>query len=169
MNKARRNPINIAAAHGILILYTVIALFPVFVILVNSFKSRRAIFRVPALSDAGIKRIVNGAISFSPDARPMIGPLPGVPNFFVACGFLGGIAQAGGIGLAMSQWIMQGEPEFDLSFIDVARFGDWTSREFARERTYEVFPRRYEIIYPHAERETGRQLRTTPIRDSRPR
>ncbi len=119
--------------------------------------------RVPGIADTGIKRIVNGAISFAPDARPMIGPLPGVPDYFVACGFLGGIAQAGGIGLAMSQWIVDGEPEMDLSFIDVARFGDWTTREFARARTYEVFPRRYEIIYPHAERETGRELRTTPI------
>ncbi len=122
-----------------------------------------AFHRVPVLNDAGIKRIVNGAISFAPDARPMIGPLPGVPDYFVACGFLGGIAQAGGVGLAMSQWMLDGEPEMDLSFIDVARFGDWTSREFARERTYEVFPRRYEIIYPQAERETGRGLRTTPV------
>ena len=65
----------------------------------------------------------------------------------------------------MSQWILDGEPEMDLSFIDVARFGDWTTREFARERTYEVFPRRYEIIYPQAERETGRKLRITPIYD----
>lgn len=119
--------------------------------------------RIPCLETAGIKRVVNGAISFAPDGRPMIGPMPGVPNFFVACGFLGGIAQAGGIGLAMSQWILGGEPELDLHFIDVARFGDWTTREFARERTYEIFPRRYEIIYPHAERESGRPLKTTPI------
>ncbi|MCP4471011.1 MAG: FAD-dependent oxidoreductase [Gammaproteobacteria bacterium] len=118
---------------------------------------------MPALAETGIKRIVNGAISLAPDARPMIGPLPGVPDFYVACGFLGGIAQAGGIGLAMSQWMLNGEPEMDLSFIDVARFDDWTTREFARERTCEVFPRRYEIIYPQAERETGRGLRTTPI------
>ncbi|MCP4184220.1 MAG: FAD-dependent oxidoreductase [Hyphomicrobiales bacterium] len=119
--------------------------------------------RVPALERAGIKRVVNGAISFAPDARPMIGPMPGVPNFFVACGFLGGIAQAGGIGLAMSQWILEGEPELDLSFIDVARFGDWTTKEFARERTYEVFPVRYEIIYPQLERASGRPLKTSPI------
>ncbi len=119
--------------------------------------------RVPALNAAGVKRIVNGAISFAPDARPMIGPLPGAPDFFVACGFLGGIAQAGGVGLAMSQWILDGEPEMDLSFIDVARFGDWTTQAFARERTYEVFPIRYEIIYPQLERQTGRRLRTTPI------
>ncbi len=123
----------------------------------------RVFERVPALQQTGIKRIVNGAISFAPDARPMIGPLPGVPNFFVACGFLGGIAQAGGIGLSMSQWILDAEPEVDLSFIDVARFGDWTTREFARERTYEVYPLRYEIIYPQAERDSGRGLRTTPI------
>ncbi len=119
--------------------------------------------RVPALENAGIKRVVNGAISFAPDGRPIIGPMPGVPGFFVACGFLGGIAQGGGIGLAMSQWILNGEPELDLHFIDVARWGDWTSKEFAQERTYEIFPRRYEIIYPGLERESGRMLKTTPI------
>lgn len=123
-----------------------------------------AIFhRIPALGSAGIKRGVNGAISFAPDGRPMIGPMPGVPGFFVACGFLGGIAQGGGIGLAMSQWILEGESELDLHFIDVARFGDWTTREFARERTHEILPIRYELIYPGIERKTGRPLKTTPI------
>ncbi|MBE1284285.1 MAG: FAD-dependent oxidoreductase [Rhodobacteraceae bacterium] len=123
-----------------------------------------AIFhRVPPLANAGIKRGVNGAISFAPDGRPMIGPMPGVPGFFVACGFLGGITQGGGIGLAMSQWILEGEPELDLHFIDVARFGDWTTREFARERTHEILPIRYELIYPGIERSAGRPLKTTPI------
>ncbi len=123
-----------------------------------------AIFhRIPALENAGIKRGVNGAISFAPDGRPIIGPMPGVPGFFVACGFLGGIAQGGGVGLAMSQWILEGESEFDLHFIDVARFGDWTTREFARERTHEILPIRYELIYPGIERKTGRPLKTTPI------
>lgn len=123
-----------------------------------------AIFhRVPALENTGIKRGVNGAISFAPDGRPMIGPMPGVPGFYVACGFLGGIAQGGGIGLAMSQWILEGESELDLHFIDVARFGDWTTREFARERTHEILPIRYELIYPGIERKTGRPLKTTPI------
>ncbi|MCY4038495.1 MAG: FAD-dependent oxidoreductase [Hyphomicrobiales bacterium] len=125
-----------------------------------------AIFhRVPVLETAGIKRGVNGAISFAPDGRPVIGPMPGVPNFFVACGFLGGIAQAGGIGLAMSQWILEGESELDLHFIDVARFGDWTTREFARERTHEILPIRYELIYPGIERKSGRLLKSTPIYD----
>ena len=93
----------------------------------------------------------------------MIGPMPGVPGFFVACGFLGGIAQAGGIGLAMSQWVLEGEPERDLHFIDVARFGDWTTRAFARERTYEILPLRYEILYPGIERRSGRRLKTAPV------
>ena len=123
-----------------------------------------AIFhRVPDLQATGIRRGVNGAISFAPDGRPIVGPMPGVPGFFVACGFLGGIAQGGGIGLAMSQWVLEGEPELDLHFIDVARFGDWTTREFARERTYEIFPIRYELIYPGIERTSGRPLKTTPI------
>ena len=123
-----------------------------------------AIFhRIPDLEVTGIKRGVNGAISFAPDGRPMIGPMPGVPGFFVACGFLGGIAQGGGIGLAMSQWILEGESELDLHFIDVARFGDWTTREFARERTHEILPIRYELIYPGIERTSGRPLKTTPI------
>lgn len=119
--------------------------------------------RVPALENAGIKRGVNGAISFAPDGRPIIGPMLGLPNFFVACGFLGGISQGGGIGLAMSQWILEGESELDLHFIDVARFGDWTTREFSRERTYEILPIRYELIYPSLERKSGRPLKTTPI------
>ena len=123
-----------------------------------------AIFhRIPELETTGIKRGVNGAISFAPDGRPMIGPMPGVPGLFVACGFLGGIAQGGGIGLAMSQWILEGESELDLHFIDVARFGDWTTREFARERTHEILPIRYELIYPGIERVSGRPLKTTPI------
>ena len=119
--------------------------------------------RVPALGAAGIKRVVNGAISFSPDGRGLLGPLPDVPNFFVACGFLSGIAQGGGAGLALSQWILEGETEMDLSFMDVARFGGWTKRAFTRARVYEIFPRRYEILYPQLERDSGRSLRTTPI------
>ena len=63
----------------------------------------------------------------------------------------------------MSQWILEGESELDLHFIDVARFGDWTTREFARERTFEILPIRYELIYPGIERKTGRPLKTTPI------
>lgn len=125
-----------------------------------------AFHRIPVLNDAGIRRVVNGAISFSPDGRPMIGPMPGVPNFYVAAGFLGGITQAGGVGLALSQWMLEGETEWDLSFMDVARFGDWTTRDFAQARTREIFPQRYEIIYPQLERQTGRDIRKSPLHDA---
>ena len=122
-----------------------------------------AIHRVPALGRAGIKRTVNGAISFSPDGRPIVGPLPSIPNFFVACGFLGGIAQGGGIGRALSEWILHGEPALCLNCVDVARFGDWTTGEFARERIHEIYPLRYEVIHPGLERKSGRNLKTTSI------
>ncbi len=122
-----------------------------------------AVHRVPALERAGIRRTVNGAISFSPDGRPIVGPLPGIPNYFVACGFLGGIAQGGGVGLALSEWIRRGEPELCLHCIDVARFGSWTTGDFARERIYEIYPLRYEISHPGLERKSGRNLRMAPI------
>ena len=119
--------------------------------------------RIPALDTVGIKRVINGAISFAPDGRGLVGPLPGVPNFFVACGFLSGIAQGGGVGLALSEWILEGETEMDLSFMDVARFGHWSNRDFARARVRDIFPLRYEIAYPHLERDSGRAVRITPI------
>ena len=124
-----------------------------------------ACYRVPAMARAGVKRAVNGAISFSPDGRPLMGPLPGVPGFFAACGFLSGITQGGGAGLAAAQWILEGSPQMDLSFMDVARFGEWTTGEFARARVMEIFPRRYEVLYPQMERESGRGLRKTPIHE----
>ncbi len=124
-----------------------------------------ACFRVPAMGRAGVKRVVNGAISFSPDGMPLLGPLPGAPGFFAACGFLSGISQGGGAGLAAAQWILEGAPEMDLGFIDVARFGDWTTGEFARARVCEIFPKRYEILRPQMERAQGRGLRKTPIYD----
>ena len=119
--------------------------------------------RVPALGRAGIKRVVNGAISFTPDGRGLLGPLPGAPNFFVACGFVSGIAQGGGVGRALAEWLLEGETAMDLSFMDVARFGDWSTPAFARARVVATFPKRYEIAYPQLEQESGRSLKTTPI------
>ena len=119
--------------------------------------------RVPALGRAGIKRVVNGAISFTPDGRGLLGPLPGAPNFFVACGFVSGIAQGGGVGRALAEWLLEGETAMDLSFMDVARFGDWSTPAFARARIVATFPKRYEIAYPQLEQDSGRGLKTTPI------
>lgn len=119
--------------------------------------------RVPALSRAGIKRVVNGAISFTPDGRGLLGPLPGAPDFFVACGFVSGIAQGGGIGRVLAEWLLEGGTAMDLSFMDVARFGAWATPEFARARVADAFPKRYEIAYPQLEQPSGRGLRASPI------
>lgn len=121
--------------------------------------------RVPAFAAAGIKRVVNGPIAFSPDGRPLIGPLPGAPGFFIGAGFLSGIAQGGGVGRALAEWILEGEPPIDLSSADAARFGDFADPRYAAARVRDIFPRRYEIAHPARERESGRPKKTTAIYD----
>ena len=74
---------------------------------------------------AGIKRVVNGGMVFSPDGNPIIGPLPGVETSFVAAGCMMGLSQSGGIGLAVARWIVDGEPGMDVFAMDVSRFGDY--------------------------------------------
>ncbi len=78
----------------------------------------------PALADAGIKRIVNGPFTFAPDGNPLVGPVRGLRNFWVACGVMAGFSQGGGVGLALASWMMHGDPGFDVFGMDVARFGD---------------------------------------------
>lgn len=119
--------------------------------------------RVPALADAGIKRVVNGPIAFAPDGRPLVGALPGAPGLFIGAGFLSGIAQGGGVGRALAEWILEGEPALDLSAVDAARFGDFADPQYAVARVRDIFPRRYEIAHPMLERESGRPKKTTAI------
>ena len=121
--------------------------------------------RVPAFARAGIKRVVNGPIAFAPDGRPLIGPLPGAPGLFMGAGFLSGIAQGGGVGHALAEWILAGEPPLDLSAVDAARFGDFADPQYAAARVRDIFPRRYEIAHPALERESGRPKKTTAIHD----
>ena len=119
--------------------------------------------RVPALAAAGIKRVVNGPIAFAPDGRPLAGPLPGAPGFFMGAGFLSGIAQGGGVGWALAEWILDGEPPLDLSSIDAARFGDFADPQYAAARVRDIFPRRYEIAHPALERQSGRPKKTSAV------
>ena len=119
--------------------------------------------RVPAFAAAGIKRVVNGPIAFAPDGRPLLGPLPGAPGFFMGAGFLSGIAQGGGVGWALAEWILQGEPPMDLSAADAARYGDFADRRYAAARVRDIFPRRYEIVHPALERESGRPKKTSAV------
>jgi dimethylglycine dehydrogenase len=125
----------------------------------------RAVQSMPCLESAGIKRIINGPMIFSPDLGPLLGPYPGLKNYFCACGVMSGFNQGGGVGKVLAEWIIEGEPSLDIFFWDVARFGDWAGRRFTKERTRYFYEHRTDIIYPFQEFPAGRPMRTFPIHD----
>ena len=86
--------------------------------------------RIPALGRAGIKNIVNGPFTFGPDGNPMIGPVPGMSNYWTAVGVMAGFCQAGGVGLCMAEWMIEGEPSIDVWAMDIARFGELVAAGF---------------------------------------
>jgi dimethylglycine dehydrogenase len=119
----------------------------------------------PCLREGGIKRVINGGMVFAPDGNPTIGPVPGVRNFFCACGVMAGFSQGGGVGLAVANWIVDGEPGMDVFAMDVARFGDFATDAFVLTKTEENYRRRFAMTCPNEELEAARPLRTTPIYD----
>src|ERR1700678_579723 len=121
--------------------------------------------RMPALGRAGIKRIINGGMVFTPDGNPIIGPLPGLPTAFVAAGVMAGVSQGGGVGLAVARWITDGEPGMDVFAMDIARFGDFTNKAYVLEKTRENYQRRFMLPCPNEELAATRPLRTTPVYD----
>jgi 4-methylaminobutanoate oxidase (formaldehyde-forming) len=118
---------------------------------------------VPALSDAGVVRLLNGPEAFTPDGEFILGE-SGIAGLFVAAGFCAhGIAGAGGIGKVLAEWIVEGEPEWDVWKMDVRRFGPHhRSRGYASDRAYEVYATYYDIHYPGEERQAGRPLKLPP-------
>ena len=118
---------------------------------------------VPVLQTAEVVTMINGPEAFTPDGEFILGESD-VRGFFVAAGFCAhGIAGAGGIGKVMADWIVHGEPEYDLWKMDIRRFGaQYRSRHYARERAYEVYATYYDIHYPGEERQAGRPLKTAP-------
>lgn len=125
----------------------------------------QAIARVPCMGEAGLRRVVNGPMVFSPDGLPMIGPMPGLKNYFVAAAVMAGFSQGGGLGQMLAEWIVEGEPSMDLFMLDVARFGNYASKDYTLAKTGENYSKRFAIHYPFEEREAGRPARTTPIYD----
>jgi dimethylglycine dehydrogenase len=119
----------------------------------------------PALEAAGIKKVVNGPFTFAPDGNPLIGPVRGLRNFWVACGVMAGFSQGGGVGLALSHWMVDGDPGADVWGMDVARYGDWTTLAFTNAKVRENYSRRFSIQFPNEELTAARPLRTTPIYD----
>ncbi len=122
----------------------------------------RAFERVPVLTEAGVKRVINGPMIWSPDSSALIGPVPELHNYFCCCGIIPGFSQSGGLGLTLAQWIIEGEPEMDLFPWDLARFGNWASKPFTKARTLDQYSHRYKIHFPYEEREAGRPLKTRP-------
>ena len=117
----------------------------------------------PQLGEAGIKKIVNGPFTFAPDGNPLIGPVRGLTNFWVACGVMAGFSQGGGVGLALSQWMVNGDPGADIWGMDVARYGDWATLAYTNAKVRENYSRRFSIRFPNEELPAARPLRTTPI------
>lgn len=119
--------------------------------------------RYPEVAEAGIKKVVNGPFTFSPDGNPLVGPINGIANYWVACGVMAGFAQGGGIGLTLAQWMIDGQPDGDTFGMDVARFGDYATKEYTRARSAEFYERRLQMSYPNEFWPAGRPARTTPL------
>ena len=122
--------------------------------------------RMPALATAGIARVVNGPFTFAPDGNPLIGPVPGVRNYWVACAVMAGFCQAGGVGLCLAQWIIDGEPEMDVYAMDVGRFGNFATKDYTYLKSQENYQRRFMLTYPNEELPAARNWRTTPSYDA---
>ena len=125
----------------------------------------RAFERFPALEKAGLKQIINGPFTFTPDGNPLVGPVPEVRNYWAACGVLAGFSQGGGVGLALANWMIDGDPGMDTWAMDVARFGDYAGPAYSRAMARQTYATRFLVPFPNEERPAGRPLRRTPIYD----
>jgi dimethylglycine dehydrogenase len=119
----------------------------------------------PRLATAGIRRVINGPFTFAPDGNPLLGPIAGLRNYWVACGVMAGFSQGGGVGLSLAQWIVEGDPGADIWAMDVARYGDWTTLAYTNAKVRENYSRRFRIRFPNEELPAARPLRMTAIHD----
>jgi len=118
--------------------------------------------RYPVLAEAGIKTIINGPFTFAPDGNPLVGPVPGLRNYWSACAVMAGFSQGGGVGLTLAEWMIEGEPSRDVFAMDVARFGDYCTPAYTRLKVTENYQRRFTVSYPNEELPAARPLDTTP-------
>jgi len=121
--------------------------------------------RIPALEKAGIKNIVNGPFTFGPDGSPLIGPVPGIKNYWVAVGVMAGFCQGGGVGKCIAEWIIDGEPSIDVWAMDVARFGNYASPDYGTIKSSENYERRFIMTFPNETLPKGRKQKTTSLYD----
>lgn len=119
----------------------------------------------PAIEKAGIKQIIAGPFTFAPDGNPLVGPVQGLTNFWSACAVMAGFSQGGGVGLALTNWMVDGDPGFDVWGMDVARFGEWASLRYTNAKVRENYSRRFSIRFPNEELPAARPAQTTPLYD----
>ena len=124
-----------------------------------------AIQRVPVFGELGVKKVYNGAIAYTPDGNPVIGPAWGKRNFWLNEGHSFGVTSAGGAGWQLAEWIVEGEPTIDMLGVDPRRFGDYASNAYLREKNEEAYADVFTIHYPDEERPAARPLRTAPCYD----
>lgn len=126
-----------------------------------------AFHRYPVLERAGIKRWVNGAFTFSPDGNPLVGPVRGLRNYWVACGVMAGFLQGGGVGKSLAEWMVHGQAEADIFGMDIARYGEFAAnREFIRQTTGQFYSRRFIMTYPNEHLPAGRPLKAPGAYDA---
>ena len=117
----------------------------------------------PPFQRAGIKKIINGPFTFAPDGNPLVGPVNGLRNYWVACGVMAGFSQGGGVGLALANWMVDRDPGMDVWAMDVARYGDWAGRAYTNAKVRENYGRRFRVRFPNEELPAARPLRTTAL------
>ena len=121
-----------------------------------------AMARVPAFGEVGMKKVYNGAIAYTPDGNPIIGPAWGLDNFWLNEGHSFGITAAGGAGWQLAEWIVEGEPTIDMLGVEPRRFGDYATKNYLIEKNQETYAHVFIIHYPDEERPAGRPLRIAP-------
>ncbi|WP_289036426.1 FAD-dependent oxidoreductase [uncultured Roseibium sp.] len=124
-----------------------------------------AMERVPLLGSQGVQRNINGPIPYAPDGLPMVGPMPGVPNAFEAHSFTFGIAQGGGAGKVLSEWIMHGHTEWDMWSVDPRRFTDYTDPQYNLGKALETYGHEYAMYFPHHEWSAARDKKLSPVHE----
>ena len=124
-----------------------------------------AMERVPLMQTSGVGSVINGPIPYAPDGLPLIGPMPGVKNAFENCVFTFGIAQGGGAGKVMAEWIVDGYTEWDMWSVDPRRYTDYTDQDYCDQKGMETYGNEYAMHFPHHEWPAGRDKKLSPVHD----
>lgn len=119
----------------------------------------------PVFAEAGIKQVINGPFTFAPDGNPLLGPVRGLPGYWSACAVMAGLSQGGGVGLSLANWIVDGDPGFDIWGMDISRYGDYSTMAYTNEKVRENYSRRFRITFPNEFLPAGRGVQTSPIYD----